>query len=54
MFVANFDFYLCDENGNRMDKVPEDSVDRNRHSAAKPKQKLCLKYTPRTRQGGKA
>ncbi|KAF9872051.1 cytochrome P450 6A1 [Colletotrichum karsti] len=49
LFVAKFDFHLCDENGKRMDKVPEDSVDRNKHSASKPKKKLCLKYTPRAK-----
>lgn len=47
LFVSRFDYHLCDERGNKMDRVPADAVDRNRHSASKPKQKLCLKFTPR-------
>ncbi|KAF4849722.1 Sterol 14-demethylase [Colletotrichum siamense] len=49
IFVAKFDYYLCDADGRRMDKVPEDSVDRNTHSASKPRNNLYLKYTERTR-----
>ncbi|TDZ33391.1 Sterol 14-demethylase [Colletotrichum sidae] len=48
LFVARFDFHLSDAKGNKADKVPEDSVDRNKHSAAKPKENLYLKYTSRT------
>ncbi|KAK2009263.1 cytochrome P450 6A1 [Colletotrichum eremochloae] len=48
MFLARFDFYLADADGNKMDKVPENSIDRNKHSAAKPKEKLFLKFKPRT------
>ncbi|KAK1998303.1 cytochrome P450 6A1 [Colletotrichum falcatum] len=48
MFLARFDFYLADADGNKMDGVPEDSVDRNMHSAAKPKKKMFLKFKPRT------
>ncbi|KAF6804614.1 cytochrome P450 6A1 [Colletotrichum sojae] len=47
LFVSRFDFYLCDEKGDRMERVPADAVDRNKHSASKPKQKLCLNFTPR-------
>ncbi|KAI8154642.1 Sterol 14-demethylase [Colletotrichum sp. SAR 10_70] len=49
IFVAKFDYYLCDADGKRMDKVPEDSVDRNTHSASKPRNNLYLKYSERTR-----
>uniref|UniRef100_L2FKI6 sterol 22-desaturase n=1 Tax=Colletotrichum fructicola (strain Nara gc5) TaxID=1213859 RepID=L2FKI6_COLFN len=49
IFVAKFDYHLCDADGKRMDKVPEDSVDRNTHSASKPRNNLYLKYTERTR-----
>ncbi|KAI8309140.1 Sterol 14-demethylase [Colletotrichum sp. SAR11_240] len=49
IFVAKFDYHLCDADENRMDKVPEDSVDRNTHSASKPRNNLYLKYTERTR-----
>ncbi|KAK2059706.1 cytochrome P450 6A1 [Colletotrichum caudatum] len=48
MFLARFDFYLADADGNKMDRVPEDSIDRNKHSAAKPRNKLFLKFKPRT------
>ncbi|KAK1573915.1 cytochrome P450 6A1 [Colletotrichum navitas] len=48
MFLARFDFYLADANGNKMDKVPESSIDRNKHSAAKPREKMFLKFKPRT------
>ncbi|OLN96761.1 Obtusifoliol 14-alpha demethylase 1 [Colletotrichum chlorophyti] len=47
IFVARFDFHLVDGEGKRLDKVPEDSVDRNTHSACKPRKRLYLKYTPR-------
>lgn len=49
IFVAKFDYHLCDADGKRMDRVPEDSVDRNTHSASKPRNNLYLKYTERTR-----
>ncbi|KAK1978344.1 cytochrome P450 6A1 [Colletotrichum cereale] len=48
MFLARFDFHLADADGNKMDRVPEDSIDRNQHSAAKPRKKLFLKFKPRT------
>ncbi|OHE92810.1 cytochrome P450 6A1 [Colletotrichum orchidophilum] len=48
LFVARFDYRLVDAEGNRMDRVPENSVDRNKHSAAKPRQKMFLKYSLRT------
>lgn len=47
LFVAKFDFDLVDGEGKHMDKVPDNSVDRNRHSASKPREKMFLKYTLR-------
>ncbi|KXH31508.1 cytochrome P450 6A1 [Colletotrichum nymphaeae SA-01] len=47
LFVARFDYHLVDAKGNKMGRVPEDSVDRNKHSASKPREKMFLKYSLR-------
>lgn len=47
LFVARFDYHLVDAKGNKMARVPEDSVDRNKHSASKPREKMFLKYSLR-------
>lgn len=44
-FIASFDFYLSDKNGNPMNKAPR--VDFNRFSAHKPKNPPYLKFSPR-------
>ncbi|GJC89255.1 obtusifoliol 14-alpha demethylase [Colletotrichum liriopes] len=44
LFIARFDFHLVDANGKKMDKVPATSVDRNNHSASKPREKMFLKF----------
>ncbi|WYZ35420.1 hypothetical protein EsH8_X_000067 [Colletotrichum jinshuiense] len=48
LFVARFDFHLVNANGKKMDRVPENSVDRNTHSASKPREKIFLNFKPRT------
>ncbi|KAJ0108112.1 hypothetical protein J7T55_007231 [Diaporthe amygdali] len=45
LFVAMFDFELCDEKGVKMDRAPFTS--RNRHSAAKPDEPMRLRYKVR-------
>lgn len=46
IFVAYFDFELCDEKGQTMSSLAG-LIDRNKHSASKPEKKVCLKVTPR-------
>ncbi|ROT39892.1 cytochrome P450 6A1 [Sodiomyces alkalinus F11] len=46
MFVACFDFELCDENVRHMTSLAG-LIDRNKHSASKPDKKMYLKATPR-------
>ncbi|TIC90210.1 Obtusifoliol 14-alpha demethylase [Colletotrichum higginsianum] len=48
LFIARFDFRLVDAEGKKMKKVPENSVDRNAHSASKPREKMFLRFKPRT------
>jgi sterol 14-demethylase len=45
VFMAMFDFELCDEEGNKVARPPP--VDRNRHSAHKPETPVRLKYRVR-------
>jgi hypothetical protein len=45
-WVANFDYKLCDKDGN-LTRSPPNPIDRNKHSASKPEPPVYLKYEPR-------
>lgn len=45
-WVASFDFSISDKDGNPAE-MPRDSIDRNQHSAAKPHEKIYVRYEPR-------
>ncbi|KAF7551132.1 hypothetical protein G7Z17_g5247 [Cylindrodendrum hubeiense] len=45
MFMAHFDFRLCDENGSPVDTLPQ--IDRNSLGSAKPVEAVYFKCTPR-------
>ncbi|KAH7141378.1 cytochrome P450 6A1 [Dactylonectria estremocensis] len=45
MFMAQFDFRLCDESGRPIDALPE--INRNNLGSAKPEEQVYFKITPR-------
>jgi len=50
-FLALFDFELCDAEGKRIDKIPDNWENHNGWNAAKPDQSLKLKYSLRKDNG---